>query len=105
MSIKLYRELSRMTPSEKLVYKLCTQSFLSFWSYPNPKGKKGKELCDVLVVCEPDILIISVKEIQFKDTGDEVGRERWRKKAIAESCAQVYGAVSWIKANTHVVTA
>lgn len=93
-----------MTKSEELVYKLCTKSFLSLWSYPNPKGKKGKELCDILVVCEPDIIIFSVKEIEFKDTGDKVGFERWHKKAIEESCNQIYGAERWINSNPNVIT-
>lgn len=93
-----------MTKSEELVYKLCTKSFLSLWSYANPKGKKGKELCDILVVCDPDVLIFSVKEVEFKDTGDQVGWERWRKKAVEESCDQVYGAERWIASNTAVVT-
>ena len=49
-----------------------------------PQGKDpGKELCDVLVVCDPDIIIISIKEIGYKDTGNPtVDWERWRKRAI-----------------------
>jgi hypothetical protein len=93
-----------MTKSEELVYSLCTKSFLSLWSYPNPRGKKGKELCDILVVCEPDIIIFSVKEVAFKDTGDRVGWERWRRAAIEESCSQITGAERWIEANPNVVT-
>lgn len=93
-----------MTESEELVYRLCTKSFLSLWSYPNPKGKKGNELCDILVVCEPDIIIFSVKEIAFKDTGDKVGWERWRRAAIEESCSQIAGAERWIETNPNVIT-
>lgn len=93
-----------MTESEELVYRLCTKSFLSLWSYPNPKGKKGNELCDILVVCDPDIIIFSVKEIAFKDTGDKVGWERWRRAAIEESCSQIAGAERWIEANPNVIT-
>lgn len=89
--------------SEELVYRLCTKSFLSLWSYPNPRGKKGKELCDILVVCEPDIIIFSVKEVKFKDTGDKVGWERWRREAIKESCDQIYGADRWIASNPNVI--
>ena len=51
-----------MTPSERYVDNLCKKSFLPFWSFPNPLGKKGKELCDVLVVCGHTIILISVKE-------------------------------------------
>jgi len=93
-----------LTKSEELVYRLCTKSFLSLWSYPNPQGKKGKELCDILVVCDPDVIIFSVKEVEFKDTGDQVGLERWRKKAIEESCNQIYGAERWIASNPAVIT-
>lgn len=93
-----------LTKSEELVYRLCTKSFLSMWSYPNPKGKKGKELCDILVVCDPDVIIFSVKEVEFKDTGDQIGWERWRKKAIEESCNQIYGAERWIASNPAVIT-
>lgn len=93
-----------MTPSEELVYKLCTKSFLSLWSYPNPKGKKDKELCDILVVCEPDIIIFSVKEIEYKDTGDKIGWERWRKNAIEKSYKQIYGAERWIKSSSNIIT-
>lgn len=92
-----------MTPSEELVFKLCTKSFLSLWSYPNPRGKKGKELCDILVVCEPDILIFSVKEIDYKETGDTLGWDRWRREAVDKSCNQIYGAERWINSNTHVI--
>jgi hypothetical protein len=93
-----------MTRSEELVYELCTKSFLSLWSYPNPQGKKGKELCDILVVCEPDIIIFSIKEVAFNDTGDKVGLERWRRAAIEESCGQISGAVRWIESNPSVIT-
>lgn len=93
-----------MTKSEELVYNLCTRSFLSLWSYPNPQGKNGKELCDILVVCEPDIIIFSVKEVAFKDTGDSVGWERWRRTAIDESCSQIAGAERWIQRNARVIT-
>jgi hypothetical protein len=98
------RLVNSMTPSEELVYNLCNQSFLSLWSYANPKGKKGKELCDVLVVCDPDIIIFSVKEVEYKDTGDNVGLERWRKKAIDESCGQIYGAERWINSEPNIIT-
>jgi len=94
-----------MTPSEEYVKQLCDHSFLSLWSYANPKGKKDKELCDILIVCDPSIIIISVKEIQFKDTDNfEIGYKRWRKKAIEDSVAQIYGAERWISDASNVIT-
>ncbi len=82
-----------MTPTEKIVSDLCKDSFLSFWSFPNPIGKKGKELCDLLVICDPDIIIFSVKDISIKESGDiDVDIERWLKRAIESSVDQIYGA-------------
>ena len=85
-----------VTPSEKFVASLCEQSFLKLWTHPNPKGKKGKELCDCLIVCGPHIVIISVKENEYKDTGDETGWERWLKNAIEQSSSQIWGAERWL---------
>ena len=94
-----------MNRSEELVYKLCRKSFLSLWSYATPKGKNGKELCDVLIVSDPDIIIISVKDIELKNHGDvSVNWRRWQKKAIEESYDQIYGAEKWINRSTHVIT-
>ena len=38
-----------VTDSEQFVYEICQKSFLSLWSYVNPRGREpAKELCDVL---------------------------------------------------------
>lgn len=82
-----------MTPSEKYVSELCEKSFLPFWSFPNPVGKKNKELCDILIVCGNTIIIISVKDISVSEHDDKLIRyERWIKKAIHDSVDQIYGA-------------
>lgn len=82
-----------MNPSEKFVAELCRKSFLPFWSFPNPIGKKGKELCDLFVVCENHIIIFSVKEISVSENKNEsVQYDRWVKKAIYDSSEQIYGA-------------
>lgn len=89
---------------EKFVYYVSRRSFLSLWSYHSPKGKGGKELCDILVVCDPDVVIVSVKDVQFKDTGNpSVEWKRWQRRAIDESVKQIYGAERWIGDAQHVV--
>jgi len=87
--------------AEEFVAELCKRTFLSLWSYPNPKTKnKDRELCDVLVVCDPDVVIISVKEIGFKDTGRTlVDWKRWHREAIEKSVDQIYGAERYINRN------
>lgn len=92
------------TPSEQLVARLSQRSFLSLWTYPNPVGKDGKELCDVLVVCDSHVVIISVKECCITNNGNiEVDWKRWRNRAIKKAVAQIYGAERWIKTAKHVV--
>lgn len=95
-----------LTPSEALVTLLCQRSFLKLWSESNPRASSGKELCDVLVVCGDDIILISVKEIGLKNTGEpSVDWERWRRKAIDESVKQIYGAERALRTANRVVRA
>lgn len=92
------------TPSEKYVFTICRKSFLSLWSYLRPKGKKGNELCDILVVCEPHIIIISVKDCKMKDTGNfKTDWERWHRASVEESISQLFGAERWIEQNPKVI--
>ncbi len=92
-----------VTPSEKFVASICERSFLRLWTHPNPKGKKNKELCDCLIVCGPHIIIISVKECEYKDTGDPTGWERWEKAAIVKSASQIWGAERWLQTVDQIV--
>lgn len=87
-----------MTRSEKFVADLCNLSFLPFWSFPSPVGKKGNELCDLLVVCHNYIIIFSVKDISLTVHEDEdVVYERWVKKAVEASVSQIYGAEKFLQ--------
>lgn len=84
--------------TEKIVSKLCDNTFLNLWVYPNPYKTVGKELCDVLVVFEDNVFIFSIKEIKFnldKKLGDSW--DRWKRKAIDDSIKQALGAEKWIK--------
>lgn len=86
-----------MTPSEKYVADLCEKSFLPFWSFPNPIGKKGKELCDVLIICGNIVVIISVKDIRVSEHNDVmIQYDRWVKKAIYDSIDQIHGAERYL---------
>ena len=86
-----------LTDSEKFVTSISERAFLKLWTHPNPVGKKGKELCDCLIVCGKHVIIISVKEIRYKSTGDATGWERWVKSAIDKSASQIWGAERWLK--------
>jgi hypothetical protein len=89
--------------AEEFVLGVCQRSFLSLWCYNNPKGKDNDELCDVLVVCDPYVIIVSVKEIQLKDEPTQVHHERWTRKAVEASVNQIYGADRWLASAPHVI--
>ncbi len=96
-----------MNSSEFICNKICRGSFLSFWSFPNPKRKDNlKEFTDILIVCSPYVILISVKDIEIADSGDAtVDSQRWYKRAIEKSYDQLYGAERIIANNiTNVMT-
>ena len=88
------------TPSERLLTKLCNQSFLGFWSYANTYRDQGgpKELCDLLVVYGNHVILFSDKSCAFPNSGDlKVDWSRWFRAAILESARQLRGAERWLK--------
>ena len=87
------RVLPLTNPSEDFVTHLCTQTFLALWTYPTPPRDDGKELCDLLVVCDPAVLIFSVKHVKLQDEGvSKVAYKRWIRRAITASVKQIKGA-------------
>ena len=88
-------------PAEAFVAQHCGGTFLSLWGIPNPIGKNAsKELCDYLVVCGPDVLIVSVKEIGLATNPTKEEADRWGRKAIEESVKQIAGAERHIAQRT-----
>jgi len=91
--------------SEEFVYRICEKSFFSLWSYANPRGKQpGKELCDILVIFNPDVIIFSVKEVKPTHSGDvSIDWSRWHRKAIEAASIQIYGAERWVRATQNSI--
>lgn len=88
--------MSAVNESEAFVHDLCRRTFLSLWSIENPEGtRKGEELADALIVVGDDVIVVSVKECQIKNTGnDEVDVGRWYRKAVEGSIRQLKGAAN-----------
>ena len=90
------------TDSEKYLVKLADRTFLDLWSYPNlyidkMVGGQGKELCDLLVVCGPHVIIFSDKSIKWPDkVSTDIAWRRWYKRAIYKSVGQINGAARWL---------
>ena len=103
--------MSSVTPSERLLQRLCNHSFLRLWSYANlyrdqgrrikASGEKtgdGDELCDLLVVFQEHIIIFSDKECVFPNSGNlDTDWCRWYSRTIKKSAQQIWGAERWIK--------
>jgi hypothetical protein len=94
------------TTTEQYLRRLCDRTFLSLWSYANiyrDQGRRetqrqGKELCDLLVVFDNDIVIFSDKACEFPNTGNlEVDWHRWFRRAVLEGAGQIWGAERWIR--------
>ncbi|GAB1401445.1 SEC-C domain-containing protein [Elusimicrobiota bacterium] len=87
-----------LNSSEQKLIKLGEKVFLGLWSYPNVYYEPGKELADLLVVCDKNVLIFSDKNIKF-DTSKEINLawQRWHKRAILESIEQLRRAERIIK--------
>jgi hypothetical protein len=94
-----------VTSAERYLLQLCNHSFLSLWSYPGvyrdqgcDKGESGKEVCDLLVVFDNNIIIFSDKDCEYHDSGNILlDWRRWFKRAIQKSAEQVWGAERWLK--------
>ncbi|WP_082925458.1 SEC-C metal-binding domain-containing protein [Erythrobacter neustonensis] len=94
-----------VTPTEEFLAKLCERSFLKLWSYPNPWKYDGKELCDLLVVFENDVLVFFDREsnrLKSTDAKIEVEWPRWRKEVIDKQSKNASGAARYLKAGRGV---
>jgi hypothetical protein len=91
--------------TEAFAISVCQKTFLSLWCYNNPIAKPGKELCDILVVCGPHVIISSVKDVRLREGNFEVEHNRWERRAIEESVKQIYGAERRLSVATQVIQA
>lgn len=92
------------TSSERYLSRVCRQSFLRLWSWPNlyrdqfwNGSREGKEVCDLLAVFGEHVFIFSDKDCEFPNTGD-LARDwsRWHRRAVLGSARQIRGAERWI---------
>ncbi|HBN05650.1 MAG TPA: hypothetical protein DD434_07650 [Bacteroidales bacterium] len=74
---------------EEFVNEIAYNSFFEFWCYANPKDEYGdkKEICDLLIKFNDNLIIISVKNYEFKNL-----YSRYFTKTIEKAVNQIYGA-------------
>lgn len=94
-----------LNDSERILTKLCQKTFLRLWSQTNVYTDEGfrdgkgstRELCDALVIFGDAVIIFSDKHIEFQNDKElGVAWRRWYKRAVSDSCRQLYGALNWI---------
>ena len=99
------QDLEGVNESERVLNKLCQNSFMRLWAQSNVFTNEGfkngrgstKELCDVLIIFGNDILIFSDKHIKFQEEKElNIAWSRWYKRAVADSIRQLYGAKNWL---------
>ncbi len=74
---------------EEFVNEIAYSSFLDYWCYPSPKDEYGdkKEICDLLILFGDSLIIVSVKNYEFKDF-----YSRYFRRTIDKAVKQIYGA-------------
>ena len=84
-----------LTSSENILINLYQKSFLSLWTLPNLFKEKGKELADVVIIFDDNIIILSDKE-GHSQTTDLPSKWKRFQKHIDKSQRQLLGAQRWI---------
>lgn len=84
---------------EEFVNTIANNIFLEYWCYPSPKNEKGdkKEICDLLISFRETLIIISVKNYDFKDNYD-----RYFNNTIEKALKQIQGAEKKLFGNKDV---
>ncbi len=77
------------TEGEQFVHRLADRSYLSHWCFPNPSDEEGdkKEIVDLLIWLDDTLILISIKNYEFKGN-----HERYHRKTIEKAVRQIQGA-------------
>lgn len=103
--LKVIEKGQGVNQTEKRLIDLANNAFIGLWSYPNvcsdegfSKNKSGKEVCDLLVVFEDNVIVFSDKDNNFNEEIEvSVAWKRWFKKSVTGSAIQLHGAEKFIK--------
>jgi len=94
-----------VTETERLLADFCERSFLTLWSYSNPYKDDGKELCDLLAVCDDAVFIFFDREKVIDDdvaANAAVVWERWKRRVIDDQVRTAHGSERYLRAGRSV---
>ena len=89
-----------LTRTESLLSQLCDNLFLRLWSWPTPRKKDGKELCDLIAIFDSHIFLFFDREsraLQNKNKSIAITWPRWKKEAIDKQINTAKGAARYIR--------
>lgn len=74
---------------EEAVNTISFNTYLKYWCFPNPKDELGdkKEICDLLIIFQKNLIIISVKNYSFNGN-----YQRYFNSTLKKAVAQINGA-------------
>ncbi len=88
------------TRTENLLAKLCGNTFLELWSYPNPFNSEKKELCDLIAVFENNVFIFFDREnlqLNKNETDLDTNWRRWHGQVIERQIRTASGAANYLR--------
>lgn len=94
------RKQEGFTPTERLLSRLCENTFLDLFSYLNPVREDGKELCDLIAVFDDHVFIFFDRESRKMDNVAKdisVRWKRWKKEVIEKQIKALAGAEKYIR--------
>lgn len=82
------------TQTEQLLHQLAKNSFFDLWCFMNPNQSTGKELCDLLVFFENEVILFFDRESKKFDNNNDIDLnwKRWKKKVIDRQISTARGA-------------
>lgn len=94
------RKQAGFTPTERLLSRLCENTFFGLFSYLNPVREDGKELCDLIAVFDDHVFIFFDRESRKMDNVAKdisVRWNRWKREVIEKQVKALAGAEKYIR--------
>ncbi|QXU43471.1 hypothetical protein [Pedobacter sp. D749] len=91
------REKLQGDAGEQAVNTLAFDTYLKYWCYPGPKDESNfdKEICDLLILFQDNLILISVKNYAFKGN-----YSRYFRSTLDKATAQLAGAERRLQDNS-----
>jgi len=82
-------QIEKGIEGEEAVLRIASTTYFKYWCYPDPKDEigNGKQICDLLILFQNVVIIIEVKNYEFKGN-----YERYFNNTLKKAISQINGA-------------